>query len=221
MDQILAGRRTRGLGLAGFEVIPCLPTAVGRDVRAAADQLRCQYDYLMGSGDPETNFHCALARRMGFGGVVQGLREALRDGGRYAAGEIIPVEFIDATGLIGDEARIALRMSRYAEAGATTRGIMVSAADTTREGRIAILETCAKAAARGRQPRRPRADRATKAGPRSVRGPAHRGGSADRGTGDHVGPGAGTPDRPAPVFARGREPTAGCRRPVQRSGLPW
>ncbi|MEU4175832.1 hypothetical protein [Streptomyces sp. NPDC026589] len=54
------------------------------------------------------------------------------------------MEFIDATGLIGDEARIALRMSRYAEAGTTTLGIMVSAADTTREGRIAILETSAR-----------------------------------------------------------------------------
>ncbi|MEU4175833.1 LLM class flavin-dependent oxidoreductase [Streptomyces sp. NPDC026589] len=74
VDQILAGRRTRRLGLAGFEVIPCLPTAIGRDVRAAADQLRGQYVYLMGIGDPETNFHCALARRMGFEGVVEGLR---------------------------------------------------------------------------------------------------------------------------------------------------
>ncbi|MFI2242256.1 LLM class flavin-dependent oxidoreductase [Streptomyces chrestomyceticus] len=148
VTQLRAGRRARGLGLAGFEVMPCLPTAVDADVRAAAGRLRGQYRYLMGVGDPETNFYCALARRLGFADAVDRLHRALSAGDRTAQSEAIPVEFIDETALIGDEKRIARRMAEYASAGATTLGVMVSAAATTRQGRIAILETCARAVAR-------------------------------------------------------------------------
>ncbi|MBA6437019.1 LLM class flavin-dependent oxidoreductase [Streptomyces sp. GMR22] len=146
--QIRTGRQERSLGLDGFDVVPCLPTAVDGDVRAAADRLRGQYCYLMGIGDPESNFYCALARRMGFGDAVGRLHRALRAGDRGAAAEAVPVQFIDETALMGDEKRIARRMSEYAAAGATTLGVMVSAAATTTEGRIAILETCAAAVAR-------------------------------------------------------------------------
>lgn len=150
VGHIGGGRAVRGLGLDGFEVIPCLPTAVADDVMEAAAQLRGQYGYLMGIGDPEENFYCALAIRLGFGDAVERLREHLRAGDRAAAEAAIPLEFIDTTGLIGSEERIAGRMRAYAEAGVTTLSIMVSAAATTLEGRLAILRTCAGAVNRVR-----------------------------------------------------------------------
>lgn len=146
--EIARGRAVRGLSLDGFEVIPSLPTAVADTVEEAADQLRGQYRYLMGIGDPETNFYCRLARGFGFGEGVERMHERLAAGDQAGAAAAVPTEFIAMTALVGDEDRIAERMKAYAEAGVTTLSIMVSAAATTLEGRLRILETCAKAAAR-------------------------------------------------------------------------
>ncbi|WP_331719203.1 LLM class flavin-dependent oxidoreductase [Streptomyces sp. NBC_00158] len=146
--EIARGRAARGLSLDGFEVIPSLPTAVADTVEEAADQLRGQYRYLMGIGDPETNFYCRLARGFGFDEGVERMHERLAAGDQAGAAAAVPTEFIAMTALVGDEDRIAGRMKDYAEAGVTTLSIMVSAAATTLEGRLRILETCAKAAAR-------------------------------------------------------------------------
>ncbi|MCH0540293.1 LLM class flavin-dependent oxidoreductase [Streptomyces sp. MUM 203J] len=144
--EIAKGRAARGLGLDGFEVMPSLPTAVADRLEDAADELRGQYFYLMGIGDTETNFYCALARRLGFADDVERMTAHMAAGDRAAAQAAVPTEFIDMTGLIGPGARIAERMKEYAAAGVTTLSIMVSAAATTLEGRLRILETCAKAA---------------------------------------------------------------------------
>ncbi|MEN8650845.1 LLM class flavin-dependent oxidoreductase [Streptomyces sp. 21So2-11] len=144
--EIGRGRAERGLGLEGFEVIPSLPTAVSDDVIEAAAQLRRQYCYLMGIGDSDTNFYCELARRFGYGDAVERMIAHLGKDDRAAAEAAVPAEFIDMTGLIGSQERIAGRMKEYAAAGVTTLSIMVSATATTTEGRLRVLETCAKAA---------------------------------------------------------------------------
>ncbi|MFJ3883259.1 LLM class flavin-dependent oxidoreductase [Streptomyces sp. NPDC090077] len=146
--EIARGRAARGLTLDGFEVIPSLPTAVADTVEEAAEQLRGQYRYLMGIGDPETNFYCRLARGFGFEEGVERMHERLAAGDQAGAAAAVPTEFIAMTALVGDEDRIAGRMKDYADAGVTTLSIMVSAAATTLEGRLGILRTCAKAAAR-------------------------------------------------------------------------
>ncbi|GAB3949022.1 LLM class flavin-dependent oxidoreductase [Streptomyces sparsus] len=144
--QITRGRDVRKLGLDGFEVITSLPTAVADTVEEAAEQLKGQYAYLMGIGDPDTNFYCALARRLGFEDSVEQMVARLAAGDRAAARDTIPTEFIDMTGLAGPPERIAVRMKEYEAAGVTTLSIMVSAAATTPEGRLRILRTCARAA---------------------------------------------------------------------------
>lgn len=144
IGHIAAGRRAAGKDLAGFAVVPSLPTFVG-DVPEAADALRAHYVYMLGIGTPDKNFYCALAERMGFGKDVAAVRERLAAGDRRAAGAAVPRDFIDRTALIGPVARIADRMTAYAEAGVTTLGIMVSAAATTPDGRLEILSGCAAA----------------------------------------------------------------------------
>ncbi|MCZ2526318.1 LLM class flavin-dependent oxidoreductase [Streptomyces sp. HB2AG] len=145
VGRIAEGRAVRGLSMEGFEVLPSLPTAVADDLERAADQLRPQYCYLMGIGDPATNFYCSLARRLGFGAEIERVVRCLGDGDRRAAEAHVPLELIDRTALIGPTERIAGRMREYAEAGVTTLGIMVSAATTTPEGRLGILKACAEA----------------------------------------------------------------------------
>lgn len=146
-ERLAAGRERSGRTLDGFEVIPCLPAAVHDDPAVAADMVRGQYAYLLGIGDPETNVYCALARRLGWDTAVTAIRERAAAGDRAGAGAAVPFEFIDATALIGPRDRIAERLRRYHRAGATMVSVMVSAAATDLDGRLAILRGCAEAAA--------------------------------------------------------------------------
>ena len=143
--EIADGRKRAGRDMAGFEVLPSLPTAVGPDPAAAADLLRDQYVYLMGIGDAERNVYCTLARRLNYGRVADELRKRLAAGDRAGAAAVLPVDFIDRTALIGPVPRIAERMAEYAETGVTTLGVMVSAAAGSTAGRLAILRSCAAA----------------------------------------------------------------------------
>ncbi|MER8002651.1 MULTISPECIES: LLM class flavin-dependent oxidoreductase [unclassified Streptomyces] len=145
VEAIGEGRKRAGKDLAGFDVLPSLPTAVGPDPATAADQLRGQYVYLLGIGDAERNIYCAMARRMGYGDAAGELRARLAAGDRAGAAAALPLDLIDRTALIGPVPRIAARLAEYAAAGVTTLGVMVSAAAATVEGRLAILEDCAAA----------------------------------------------------------------------------
>lgn len=143
VTEIRKGRGTDDL--SGFEVLPSLPTAVADTAEQAADALRGQYVYLMGIGDPERNFYCAMARSMGYEAEVTAFLDRLAAGDRAGAGAVLPLGFIDRTALIGPVDRIADRMRAYADAGVTTLGVMVSAAATGLEGRLAIVEAAARA----------------------------------------------------------------------------
>ncbi|WP_405137198.1 LLM class flavin-dependent oxidoreductase [Nocardia sp. NBC_01388] len=143
--EIVTGRSRQNREVADFEVLVSLPTAIAPSVRAAADIVRAQYVYLLGIGEEEHNVYCAMARDLGFGAEIERFRAKLSAGDRAAAAAEIPLEFIDLTALIGPIPRLSHRMREYAEAGVTTLGIMVSAADTTLDGRIEILRGAAAA----------------------------------------------------------------------------
>ncbi|MFA7761406.1 LLM class flavin-dependent oxidoreductase [Streptomyces sp. NPDC048723] len=146
--EIRTGRERAGLELADFEVIPFVPMQVSDSVTGlagAADQLRAHYALLLGVGDPADNFYCALARTMGFDREIAEFRERLLAGDRRGAGAAIPLEFIDATALIGPIERIAERMRAFADAGVTTLSILVSANDTSLDGRLQILRQATEA----------------------------------------------------------------------------
>jgi len=145
VDELTIGRTRAGRPWAGFEVMPCLPAAIADDAEAAAGLLRPQYVYLLGIGDARRNLHCRLMRRMGFAAAVDAIRGALARGDRAAAAAAVPFELIDATALVGTPSRVAARMAEYAAAGVTTLGIMVSAAATDLDGRLAIVHGAAEA----------------------------------------------------------------------------
>ncbi|MFG2792117.1 LLM class flavin-dependent oxidoreductase [Streptomyces sp. NPDC048419] len=140
-----AGRARTGRGLTGFELLPSVPTAVANDLDAAVDLLRDHYVYLLGIGDPEANCHYRLAVDLGHARQAAQVRRHLAAADRAAAAAAVPAAFVDATALVGPVRRIAHRMRAYADAGATTLGVMVSATATDVAGRVEQLRCAAEA----------------------------------------------------------------------------
>ncbi|MFE0464618.1 LLM class flavin-dependent oxidoreductase [Kitasatospora sp. NPDC058965] len=142
---LLAAGRPGG-DLTGFEVLPSLPTAIDPDPRAAVDRLRAHYVYMLGIGAAADNCYCQLAERLGFGPQTALVRARLAVGDRAGAAAAVPAGFVERTALVGPVERVAERMAAYAGAGATTLGVMVTAADTDLAGRVRILRDAARAA---------------------------------------------------------------------------
>ncbi|MEU6641755.1 LLM class F420-dependent oxidoreductase [Saccharomonospora sp. NPDC046836] len=121
LAHVRAGAEKAGRTLDGFDIAPTVPLVTGPDWRACADAVRGYAAlYLGGMGSKEKNFYNQLAGRMGFAA------EAAEVQGHYlakdyaAAMAAVPLEFIDATSLLGPKERIAERMTAFAEAGVTT-----------------------------------------------------------------------------------------------------
>jgi len=88
-------------------------------------------------GSREQNFYNQLACRMGFEDAAQQVQDLYLAKEYRAAAQAVPLEFIDATSLIGPPGRIAERLIAFSEAGVTT--LSVSAAVGTVDQRIAML----------------------------------------------------------------------------------
>ena len=115
------GREKAGRTLEGFDVVPTAPLSVGADWRACADHVRPYAAlYVGGMGSREKNFYHDLAARMGFAAAAAEVRDRYLARDYAGAMAALPVDFLDATSLLGPKERIAERMRAYAEAGATT-----------------------------------------------------------------------------------------------------
>jgi F420-dependent oxidoreductase-like protein len=141
---VAAGRAKAGKELAGFDVVPTVPLVIGDDVGMCAELVRWYAAlYLGGMGSREKNFYNQLAVRMGFGEAAREVQDLYLDKRHRDAAAAVPLEFIDATSLLGPVDRIADRMRAYAESGVTTLSVSVFAAD--RETAVAQLRGAAEA----------------------------------------------------------------------------
>ena len=144
LAQIAAGREKVGKTMDGFDVVPTIPLVVGDDWRACADVVRGYAAlYVGGMGSREKNFYNDLACRMGFeqaAAEVQNRYLAKDYAGAMAA---LPVEFLDATSLLGPVDRIADGMQALAGAGVTT--LTVSPMHFDLELNVAALRAAAEA----------------------------------------------------------------------------
>ena len=121
LGRIRVGLERAGRSMEGFDVVPTMPLVVGEDWVSCADAVRglcglvCGWDgesgaeFLPRSGVPD-------GVRAG-GGAVQDRYLAKDYAGAMAA---LPVEFLDATALLGPRERIAERMRVLADVGVTT-----------------------------------------------------------------------------------------------------
>lgn len=141
---VAAGRKKAGLDLSGFDVVPTVPLSVGPDVAACADPVRGYAAlYVGGMGSRRQNFYNALARRMGFDEAASLIQDRYLAKDYAGAMSAVPLEFLDATGLLGPKERLAERMTGYAEAGATTLSLALFAG--SQDERIAAIRTAAEA----------------------------------------------------------------------------
>ncbi|HEX2704640.1 MAG TPA: LLM class F420-dependent oxidoreductase [Candidatus Lustribacter sp.] len=148
LDNLRAGARRAGKGtaedpLAGFDVVPTVPVVIDDDVERAAAALRpyCAL-YLGGMGSREKNFYNQLAVRMGFADAAAQIQELYLAKRHRDAAAAVPLEFIDATALLGPRERIKGRISRYADAGVTT--LSISPGAPTLEGRLVAVRLMAE-----------------------------------------------------------------------------
>ena len=141
---IAAGRAKAGKTMEGFDVVASVPVVFGDDVAACAELVRGYAAlYLGGMGSREQNFYNRLAVRMGFGNAAREVQELYLNKRHREAAAAVPLEFLDATSLLGPPERVAERMREYADAGVTTLSVTVLAADA--EAAVATLRTAADA----------------------------------------------------------------------------
>ncbi|MET9175691.1 LLM class F420-dependent oxidoreductase [Streptomyces misionensis] len=140
LTHLRAGRKKAGKTLAGFDVCPTLPLAVGadKDLPALADTFRPYTAlYVGGMGSAKQNFYNRLARRMGYEKEAAEIQQKYLAGDKQGAAAAIPQDLIDKTTLLGSVERIADRMRAYADAGVTT--LSLAPAGFTLEERLASL----------------------------------------------------------------------------------
>ncbi|MBP2471242.1 F420-dependent oxidoreductase-like protein [Crossiella equi] len=121
LEHIRTGREKAGKTMDGFDVVPTAPLVVGEDWKACADKVRPYASlYLGGMGSRQKNFYKDLATRMGFGEQAQEVQDRFLAKDYQGALDAVPLEFIDATSLLGPKERITERIKAFAQAGVTT-----------------------------------------------------------------------------------------------------
>ena len=102
LARIRSGAEKAGRTLDGFDVAPLVPLAVGEDWRSCADAMRAHAAlYLGGMGSREENFYYRLAARMGFEAEAAEVQEKYLARDYEGAKAAVPLEFLDATSLLG------------------------------------------------------------------------------------------------------------------------
>jgi F420-dependent oxidoreductase-like protein len=124
------GARRAGRELAeDFDVVLSVPAAVGPDVASAADAVRPYAAlYVGGMGSRADNFYAAQARRMGYAEETDAVQDLFLGGRPRDAAAALPLDFLNATSLLGDSDNLRRRLSAYAEAGVTTLSVTPFAA---------------------------------------------------------------------------------------------
>jgi F420-dependent oxidoreductase-like protein len=146
MKPLIEGRTRVGKSMQGFDVVPTVPVVPGADVEECANFVRPYAAlYVGGMGSRDKNFYNQLAVRMGYEEAAIEIQERYMAKDYAGAAAAVPIEFIDATSLIGPPDRITTRLPAYADAGVTTLSV-ASFAGTLKE-RVATLHVMNKALA--------------------------------------------------------------------------
>jgi F420-dependent oxidoreductase-like protein len=144
LASVRAGREKAGKTMEGFDVVPTAPLIVGEDWRTCADTIRPYAAlYVGGMGSREKNFYNNLVVRMGFDKEAAEVQERYLARDYPGAMAALPLEFLDATALLGPKERIADRMKALAEVGVTTLTVSPMLQDL--EQGIAALRTAVEA----------------------------------------------------------------------------
>ncbi len=151
MKPLIAGREKAGRTMDGFDVVPTVPVVPGNNVEDCANFVR-PYSalYIGGMGSRDKNFYNQLATRMGYEDAAIEIQEKFMAKDYAGAAAAVPLEFIDATSLIGPPERIAKRLPAYADAGVTNLSV-ASFAGTLQErvGTLQVMKEALKSSGLG------------------------------------------------------------------------
>lgn len=138
------GAERAGRDLTGFDIAATVPLSVADDVETAAEAVRGYAAlYLGGMGSRERNFYNQLAVRMGYDAAAQEVQALYLAGRQRDAAAAVPLEFLDATSLLGPPGRLVDRLRAYAACGVTTLSVMPYG--NTLDERVEALRTLARA----------------------------------------------------------------------------
>ncbi|AXB42661.1 LLM class F420-dependent oxidoreductase [Amycolatopsis albispora] len=144
LKHLRAGAEKAGRSLADLDIAPTVPLVVGDDWTACADAVRSYAAlYIGGMGSRDKNFYNQLACRMGFEAEAAEVQEKYLAKDYAGAMAAVPLEFLDATALLGPKERIAEKMAAFAEAGVTT--LTVAPYDGDADARRNALDVAAEA----------------------------------------------------------------------------
>jgi F420-dependent oxidoreductase-like protein len=151
MKPLIAGREKSGKTMEGFDVVPAVPVVPGASVEECANYVRPYAAlYVGGMGARDKNFYNQLATRMGYEEAAIEIQDRYMSKDYAGAAAAVPIEFIDATSLIGPPERIAKRLPAYAEAGVTNLSV-ASFAGTLAErvGTLHVMKQALKSSGLG------------------------------------------------------------------------
>ncbi len=117
-EHIEAGLAKGNRQRSDLEISPSVQVAIDGDLEAARNMVRMGLVlYFGGMGSRKTNFYVDLAHRFGFGDVADEVQRLFQAGDKEAAFKALPDEVVNAVSLIGTEAEVAERLTRFRENG--------------------------------------------------------------------------------------------------------
>ena len=131
-ESLAKGAAKRHEGLAPLEVVAGGMVAIGEgpETKALLDFARPLYAlYIGGMGAKSKNFYNTLFRQYGYEKEADEIQDLYLSGKKKEAEALIPLDFLEATNLVGPESYVKERIAAYRESGVTNLQIMPAADD--------------------------------------------------------------------------------------------
>lgn len=125
--------KVNGKSLAGFDIAPSVPVALGPDVAACRHAIKPHLAlYIGGMGAKGKNFYYDLVARYGYDGAAETIQTLFLQGKKLEAAMAVPDALVDEVALCGPKARIAERLSIWRNSPITTLNLMTTDLTTVR-----------------------------------------------------------------------------------------
>lgn len=125
--------KASGKSLAGFDIAPSVPVALGPDVDACRNTIKPHLAlYIGGMGAKGKNFYYDLVSRYGYDGAADTIQSLFLQGKKLEAAMAVPDALVDDVALCGPKERIAERLSLWRNSPITTLNLMTTDLTTVR-----------------------------------------------------------------------------------------
>ena len=124
-DSLAAGAAKRDPELGPLQISAGGMVAIGEDVKGLLDFLRPMYAlYVGGMGARGKNFYNELAQHYGYEKEAKEIQDLYLDGKKKEAEALVPMEWMEASNLVGPASYVQERIAAFGEAGVTHLSIV-------------------------------------------------------------------------------------------------